>query len=152
MPAAVVSVMNMKGGVGKTTVSAHVMRVLYHALGKKVLLIDLDPQFNLTQCVITGANYASLKSTNKTIFSIMEPPSKVGLFDVATTSHAPPLVEDVNYRLRFFTDGTAYIDLVAGNFELVKYSLIDDKNKLSMVKERFLRFVSDCKAKYDLVH
>ena len=28
--APVVAVLNMKGGVGKTTISAHVMRVLYH--------------------------------------------------------------------------------------------------------------------------
>jgi chromosome partitioning protein len=40
--APVVAVLNMKGGVGKTTISAHLMRVLYHALGKRVLLIDFD--------------------------------------------------------------------------------------------------------------
>jgi chromosome partitioning protein len=47
----------MKGGVGKTTISAHVMRVLYHANGKKVPLVDLDPQFNLTQCLRSRAEY-----------------------------------------------------------------------------------------------
>jgi len=47
----VLSILNMKGGVGKTTVSAHVMRVLYHRYQKRILLVDLDPQFNLTQAL-----------------------------------------------------------------------------------------------------
>jgi hypothetical protein len=44
--APVVAILNMKGGVGKTTISAHVMRVLYRTLRKKTLLIDFDPQFD----------------------------------------------------------------------------------------------------------
>lgn len=49
----IVSVFNNKGGVGKSTLSFH----LAHALaeqGKKTLMIDLDPQSNLTlQCLST---------------------------------------------------------------------------------------------------
>ncbi len=44
--------MNMKGGVGKTTVTMHLggMIALYDIGDKQrnVLLIDYDPQFNLT--------------------------------------------------------------------------------------------------------
>jgi cellulose biosynthesis protein BcsQ len=43
----IVTVFNNKGGVGKTTLTYH----LAHAIGeldKKVLLVDLDPQCNLT--------------------------------------------------------------------------------------------------------
>jgi Mrp family chromosome partitioning ATPase len=86
----VISVLNMKGGVGKTTVSAHVMRVLYHVRAKKVLLIDLDPQFNLSQCLLTRATYDALKRSDRTVFTAMEPPPSVGLFDVATTDSPPP--------------------------------------------------------------
>ncbi|MGI5236949.1 ParA family protein [Dactylosporangium sp. CA-139066] len=43
----VVSVINYKGGVGKTTVTANVGAELA-ARGRKVLLIDLDPQASLT--------------------------------------------------------------------------------------------------------
>ncbi|MFF5445235.1 ParA family protein [Streptomyces sp. NPDC012888] len=43
----VVSVINYKGGVGKTTVTANIGAELAHR-GKKVLLIDLDPQASLT--------------------------------------------------------------------------------------------------------
>lgn len=43
----VFSVFNNKGGVGKTTLTFHVAHALA-SLGKKVLLIDADPQCNLT--------------------------------------------------------------------------------------------------------
>lgn len=43
----IVSVINYKGGVGKTTVTANIGSELA-SRGKKVLLIDLDPQTNLT--------------------------------------------------------------------------------------------------------
>lgn len=50
----VVSFVNMKGGVGKTTLAVNIADFLTSRHAKKVLLIDVDPQFNATQCLING--------------------------------------------------------------------------------------------------
>lgn len=47
----IVSLFNNKGGVGKTTLAFHLSWILSE-MGKKVLIIDLDPQCNLTICGI----------------------------------------------------------------------------------------------------
>lgn len=44
-----VSVINMKGGVGKTTIAMLLSRYARDSLGLNVLAIDLDPQANLSQ-------------------------------------------------------------------------------------------------------
>ena len=44
-----VSVVNMKGGVGKTTLATQVAWWATIQLDKKVLLIDLDPQANASR-------------------------------------------------------------------------------------------------------
>lgn len=47
----IVSVFNNKGGVGKSTLGFHLACALSE-MGKKTLMIDLDPQSNLTlQCI-----------------------------------------------------------------------------------------------------
>ncbi len=47
MPAKIISVFNNKGGVGKTTLAFHLAHALAE-MGRKVLLVDLDPQCNLS--------------------------------------------------------------------------------------------------------
>lgn len=48
MPGTVISVLNMKGGVGKTTLACNIAIELADR-GNRVLVIDSDPQFNTTQ-------------------------------------------------------------------------------------------------------
>ena len=47
----IISVFNNKGGVGKSTLTYHLGNSLAE-LGHKVLLVDLDPQCNLTICAM----------------------------------------------------------------------------------------------------
>jgi chromosome partitioning protein len=147
----VLAVLNMKGGVGKTTISAHVIRVLYHRRKLKTLLIDLDPQFNLTQCLMARSTYERIKADGRTILAAFEPMSDIGLFDVATTNDAPPQPSDISHNLRYFTGRIAFLDLIPGHFDLIKYSIVSDRRKLDHAQERFLRFVSNAKLSHDLV-
>lgn len=67
----VVSFMNMKGGVGKTTLAVNIAYALAYQHGKKVLVVDADPQFNATQCLLDDDEYLDhieKKSTLKDIF------------------------------------------------------------------------------------
>ena len=149
--APVVAVLNMKGGVGKTTISAHVMRVLYHRHRVKTLLVDLDPQFNLSQALISRTIYDRLKASNHTILAAMEPPPPLGLYDVKTTASPPPKAEDIIRRLRHFVDLPITLDLLPGDFRLVKYSMIDNRMKLDSVQKRFLRFIGESRKDYGLI-
>jgi chromosome partitioning protein len=47
-----ISLLNMKGGVGKTTLAVNLACALPVFSDKRVLLIDLDPQFNASQWLL----------------------------------------------------------------------------------------------------
>ena len=58
----IISVLNMKGGVGKTTIAVNIAGALAKIHKKRVLLIDLDPQYNATQYLVDlekNPNYVS---------------------------------------------------------------------------------------------
>lgn len=64
----VVSIINYKGGVGKTTITSNLAAGLSDK-GYKVLAIDLDPQSNLTFSYMNTDKWADKYSKNKTIIN-----------------------------------------------------------------------------------
>lgn len=69
----VISVLNMKGGVGKTTLSVNLAYILANFHNKKVLIVDIDPQFNATQYLVSQENIIQHFDTKKTILDIIMP-------------------------------------------------------------------------------
>lgn len=57
----VISFINMKGGVAKTTSTVEIAAILAKEHGKEVLIIDLDPQTNATLSLITLEAWEQIK-------------------------------------------------------------------------------------------
>lgn len=79
----VVSVINYKGGVGKTTITSNI--AAYAASqGKRVLMIDLDPQTNLTFSFMSSKEWEDEYAKSKTLKNFFLPiingaPKKIAL-------------------------------------------------------------------------
>ncbi len=65
----VVSIINLKGGVGKTTIAALLARYAAEK-GLKVLAVDIDPQSNLSQALMTENEYEEFMANGES--SIVE--------------------------------------------------------------------------------
>jgi chromosome partitioning protein len=112
----VVSVVNLKGGVGKTTLCVNLAYGLAYFKNKRVLLVDLDPQANATQYLISQYTYQKLY--------LADPPVKstvVEMYDEFNQSNrvnsAPPK-DPQRYIQRIYKGDPGYLDLVASKLEL----------------------------------
>ncbi len=63
----VISTANMKGGVGKTTLSVNLATCLAKDHGKRVLVIDLDSQISATLSLMSPADFAKRRKGKRTL-------------------------------------------------------------------------------------
>jgi len=68
--AKVISIINLKGGVAKTTLTVQVAECLCSEFGKKVLVVDLDPQTNATITLISEEKWEELDEQKQTLFHL----------------------------------------------------------------------------------
>jgi chromosome partitioning protein len=87
----VISTINLKGGVGKTTTTVGLAEFLSGEFGKKVLVIDLDPQTNATTVLIGEDRWRELNDAGHTL---------VTLFQDALRPEGEPTRFDLNATLQ----------------------------------------------------
>lgn len=109
----VLSFINLKGGVGKTTTAVAVAEILAQEERKHVLLVDLDPQTNATVTLISEEKWAELDNDGRTIAQ---------LFDDRLNPHNPPKFDietAITRRVSTINDGIARLDLLPSSIQLI---------------------------------
>ena len=66
----IVSVINLKGGVAKTTTTVQLAECLASEFSKRVLVIDLDPQTNATIALIPEEKWEDLDEVGHTLYQL----------------------------------------------------------------------------------
>lgn len=133
----IIAIVNQKGGVGKTTTSINLSASL-GMLGKKVLMVDLDPQGNAT----TGVG-VDKKGLNNSIYEVLTLKSSIEESIIKTKSIGLDVIP-------------AYLNLAGVEMELIelekKYRETNQKinrvmrlrDELNKVKDRYDFILIDC--------
>lgn len=146
----VISVINMKGGVGKTTLSIGIAD--YLSQNKySVLIIDADPQFNSTQAMLdeykkkgyedleSEKNYYNIEvlPNNKTIYKLFEFQTNM------SRVYSTPKVDDLIINLK------NNLDILCGDLSLVLVNKVSDHTFVKRIRN----FIEDnnLKEKYDYI-
>ncbi len=109
----VLSFINLKGGVGKTTVAIAIAELLAQEERKHVLLVDLDPQTNATVTLISEEQWAEMDEHGQTIAQ---------LFTDKLNSHEEPkfdVEKSIARSVSTINDGIARLDLLPSSIRLI---------------------------------
>ncbi len=94
----VVSFINMKGGVGKTTLAVNIAYTLSKQFGKRVLLIDVDPQMNTSQYTLNASQVKEIMiDPKRTLCGILS--EEFGVPGITSSVQKPPAVSDVIFKI-----------------------------------------------------
>ena len=124
----ILSIINQKGGVGKTTTTINLAAGL--ALkNKKILVIDLDPQGNAT----TGLGLLNSESSDKTIYGVLNGTKKIS---------------EVIKKTQFQN-----LDLVSSNVDLsgLEVETASNSRRAFILKEQIMAYLKDFNDKYEYV-
>ena len=113
----VVSVINYKGGVGKTTLTANLGSELAWR-GKKVLLLDLDAQASLTFSFLTPDEWANDYADTRTIKSWFDAFEKGGPIPLASLINSPKKIKSM------LKGGKGQLDISCSHLGLINVDLV----------------------------
>jgi chromosome partitioning protein len=154
----VISFMNMKGGVGKTTLAVNIAYVLAALHDKRVLVIDVDPQFNATQYLVEDRTYLAhindpLKGTIKDIFVPKTEPIRTAVSAVKPEPRKKLSLQECSINIYdgdrphgFARRGLGRLDVIPSTLDLVEV-----QNSKRQTEAKLKSFIREKALSYDYV-